>query len=97
MLSIILMVREKSTPAESPGSKTIQPCHLILFNDEINSFEFVIKTLMDVCAHDFIQAEQCTWIAHFKGKCPVRSGCFDELKPMHDEMSNRGLTVSIES
>ena len=71
--------------------------HLILFNDDINSFDFVIETLVDVCRHDPMQAEQCAWIAHYKGKCSVKEGAFSELKPPHDEMGQRGLTVSIES
>lgn len=66
-----------------------------MFNDDVNTFEFVIETLIEVCGHDALQAEQCALIAHFNGKCPVRSGSFEELKPMHDEMTNRDLTVSI--
>ncbi len=73
-----------------------KPDQLILYNDEVNSFDFVIETMIEVCQHDHLQAEQCAWVAHYKGKCPVKSGDFFELKPMHDEMSNRGLTVSIE-
>ncbi len=68
---------------------------LILYNDEVNTFDFVIETLIDVCGHDPVQAEQCTLIAHFKGKCGVKSGTLKELKPIKDEMINRKLTVSI--
>jgi len=93
---IIRMVKEKVKPVEQHEDRIKEPDRLILYNDEVNSFDFVITTLVDVCKHDYLQAEQCAWIAHYKGKCPVKSGEFNELKPMHDEMSNRGLTVSIE-
>jgi ATP-dependent Clp protease adaptor protein ClpS len=69
---------------------------LILFNDDHNTFDFVIETLIDICGHDPIQAEQCAMIVHYKGKCPVKSGSFNELKPPFREMSNRDLTVAID-
>ena len=68
---------------------------LILWNDEVNSFDFVIDSLIEVCGHTPEQAETCTWIAHFKGKCPVKSGSFDVLKPLYSELTNRKLTVEI--
>jgi len=69
---------------------------LILFNDDHNTFDFVIDTLMAVCDHDAVQAEQCAMIVHYKGKCSVKSGSYNELKPSFTEMSNRDLTVSID-
>jgi len=90
------MVREKVKPLGSPDEASSIKNELILFNDEVNSFDYVIETLMDICEHEQSQAEQCALIAHYNGKCPVRSGAFSELKPMHDGMSSRGLTVSIE-
>ncbi len=68
---------------------------LMLHNDDHNTFDFVIESLIDVCGHDYLQAEQCTWIAHYKGKCPVKSGGFEELRPLHEEFSRRGLTTTI--
>lgn len=68
---------------------------LILFNDEVNTFEFVIETLIEVCEHDPMQAENCAWIAHFKGKCKVKNGSIIDLKPRYEEMTNRRLTVEI--
>jgi ATP-dependent Clp protease adaptor protein ClpS len=94
--SIRRMVKEKVKPVKHQKGLSQNKSLLILFNDEINSFDFVIETLIEVCRHDPLQAEQCTWIAHYKGKCDVKAGLFSELKPMHDEMSNRGLTVTIE-
>lgn len=69
---------------------------LILFNDDFNTFDFVIDTLVDVCGHDPLQAEQCALIVHYKGKCAVKSGSHNELKPPFIEMSNRDLTVAID-
>jgi len=69
---------------------------LILFNDDFNTFDFVIETLVDVCGHELLQAEQCALIVHYKGKCAVKSGAHSELKPAFVEMSNRDLTVSID-
>lgn len=68
---------------------------LILFNDDVNAFEFVIDSLIEVCKHEPVQAEQCTFIAHHKGKCDVKIGSLAELKPMKDELIRRGLTATI--
>lgn len=69
---------------------------LVLFNDEHNTFDHVIDALVEVCEHDLHQAEQCALVAHFKGKCGVKSGSFDELKPLHRELGQRDLTVEIQ-
>lgn len=70
--------------------------NLILHNDDYNTFDFVIDTLVDVCDHEYPQAEQCALITHFKGKCDVKSADYEVLKPLKVELQNRGLTVSIE-
>lgn len=70
---------------------------LLLHNDEVNSFEFVIESLVDVCNHDEIQAEQCAFITHYKGKCDVKKGTFNTLKPMKDKLLSVGLSVTIEA
>jgi ATP-dependent Clp protease adaptor protein ClpS len=69
---------------------------LVLYNDDINSFDFVIESLIEVCQHNHVQAEQCALIAHFKGKCPVKQGILAELVPLRLELNKRGLTVTIE-
>lgn len=69
---------------------------IVLFNDEVNTFDFVIESLMKVCGHDPIQAEQCTIIVHFKGKCSVKKGDFEELEPMCTALLDRGLTAEIQ-
>jgi ATP-dependent Clp protease adaptor protein ClpS len=89
------MVKEKLNPVKQNKKSRSEIRDLILFNDEINTFDFVIETLIEVCGHDVVQAEQCALIAHFKGKCTVKSGPVSELKPMMNEMSQRELTVSI--
>ena len=89
------MVKEKIKPADHKNEMTSEGKELILFNDEVNTFDYVIETLVEVCGHDPLQAEQCALAAHFNGKCSVKSGSFDELKPAYDEMTNRQLTVSI--
>jgi len=68
---------------------------LILFNDDFNTFDFVIQSLIEVCGHDSDQAEQCALIVHFKGKCAIKSGNKSEMKPIHRELLNRNLTVEI--
>lgn len=70
---------------------------LVLFNDEVNSFDFVIESLIDVCGHDPLQAEQCTIIVHFKGKCAVKDGTWEKLEPMCTALLDRGLTAEIQT
>ena len=69
---------------------------LPLHDDDIHTFDYVIDSLMDVCSHDINQAEQCTFIVHYKGKCEVKKGPFNFLKPMKDGLINRGLNATID-
>ena len=71
-------------------------CHLILYNDDVNTFDHVIDTLVKVCHHTFEQAEQCAIIVHFKGKCDVKSGSYTFLKPLCTALLNAGLSDEIE-
>ena len=89
------MVKEKLNPVRENQEMSSSLRDLILFNDDVNTFEFVIETLIEVCGHDAVQAEQCALIAHFNGKCSVLSGSYQDLKPKCDEMTLRELTVSI--
>jgi ATP-dependent Clp protease adaptor protein ClpS len=68
---------------------------LVIFNDDINSFEHVIETLIDVVGHEPDQAEQCTMIIHYKGKCSVKNGSFDDLAPLRNAVCNRGISAEI--
>lgn len=71
--------------------------HLIVWNDEVNTFEWVIETLIEVCHHSEEQAEQCALLIHTKGKYAVKQGDYDTLKPMCDAITNRGIGATIES
>ncbi|MBY0427012.1 MAG: ATP-dependent Clp protease adaptor ClpS [Cytophagales bacterium] len=68
---------------------------LVVFNDEVNTFDHVIATLMEVCKHTPEQAEQCTLIIHYKGKCTVKCGSFDELAPMRNAICGRGISAEV--
>ncbi|HEU4472311.1 MAG TPA: ATP-dependent Clp protease adaptor ClpS [Flavisolibacter sp.] len=72
------------------------PFQLIVWNDEINTFEWVIETLMEICKHGYEQAEQCAYIIHFKGKYAVKHGPYEELKPMCDAITERGIGATVE-
>jgi ATP-dependent Clp protease adaptor protein ClpS len=76
--------------------KTEDPFHLIVWNDNVNTFDWVIETLMEVCDHSYEQAEQCAYIIHFKGKYAVKHGTFEKLKPMCDAITDRGIGATIE-
>ena len=75
---------------------TDSPYSLIVWNDEVNTFEWVIETLMDVCGHSQEQAEQCAMLIHTKGKYAVKRGSYDELKPQCDAITERGIGATIE-
>ncbi len=68
---------------------------LIVFNDEVNTFDHVINTLMEVCEHTPEQAEQCTIIIHYKGKCSVKNGSWEELVPLRNEICRRGISAEV--
>ncbi|HAI77382.1 MAG TPA: Clp protease ClpS [Microscillaceae bacterium] len=68
---------------------------LVVFNDDVNTFDHVIQTLIEVCRHTSEQAEQCTLIIHYKGKCTVKMGSFEELKPMRDAICDRGISAEV--
>jgi ATP-dependent Clp protease adaptor protein ClpS len=72
------------------------PRTLILHNDDYNTFDFVINSLIEVCKHDPIQAEQCTYLVHYRGFCEVKNGSVEKLKPMKRELLRRGLNATLE-
>lgn len=74
----------------------VDPCNLIVWNDDVNTFEWVIETLIDVCGHSPEQAEQCSYFIHYKGKYAVKNGEYDELKPMCDAITERGIGATVE-
>lgn len=68
---------------------------IILFNDDVNTFDHVIETLIAVCNHTAEQAEQCAILVHYKGKCTVKTGSFEELKPQCTQLLEAGLSAEI--
>jgi ATP-dependent Clp protease adaptor protein ClpS len=75
--------------------ETTELMELVVFNDNVNTFEHVIRTLIKVCRHTPEQAEQCTWLIHHKGKCTVKSGTFQFLKPFRDAICKAGIDAKI--
>lgn len=76
--------------------QVVEQKNLIVFNDHVNTFDHVIESLVKVCKHDVIQAEQCTWLVHYKGKCQVKKGDYEELEAMCTGLLNRGITAEIQ-
>ncbi len=70
--------------------------HLILHNDNINTFDYVIDTLCEVCKHNEAQAEQCAMITHYKGKCDIKKGSLEELVALKNILLERKLSVTID-
>ena len=68
---------------------------LIVFNDDINTFDHVIQALIEVCDHSPEQAEQCTLIIHYKGKCTVKMGEYEKLVPMRNSICDRGISAEV--
>lgn len=69
--------------------------HLVVYNDDFNTFDHVIETLMRVCKHNQQQAEQCTYLIHYKGKCSVKDGSYEKLKPMREAIMDAGIKADI--
>jgi len=69
---------------------------LVVWNDDVNTFDWVIESLMEVCRHTFEQAEQCALFIHFKGKYAVKHGALEELRPMCEALLNRKITATVE-
>jgi ATP-dependent Clp protease adaptor protein ClpS len=68
---------------------------IVLHNDDVNTFDHVIETLIRVCKHDALQAEQCALLVHYKGKCTVKTGTIEELKPQCSALLDAGLSAEI--
>lgn len=74
----------------------VEEKQLIVFNDDVNTFDHVIDSLIKVCKHHPIQAEQCTYLIHYKGKCDVKSGDYERLEPMCTALLDRGISAEIQ-
>ncbi|MGM0612799.1 MAG: ATP-dependent Clp protease adaptor ClpS [Bacteroidota bacterium] len=90
------MVKEKEKTSPENLESQDEERQLILHNDDYNTFDFVIETLVEVCDHEPEQAEQSAYIVHFKGKCSVKKSTYEDLKPRYDAMKNKMLTVTID-
>jgi len=69
---------------------------LVLYNDDVNTFDFVIECLVEICKHNSLQAEQCAFLVHYKGKCGIKRGSEEELKSLCLNLLDRGLSAKIE-
>lgn len=87
--------KELELPEINVETETIEPNDLVVYNDDINTFQHVIQTLITVCRHTAEQAEQCTYIIHYRGKCTVKTGTLEELRPMRDAICERGIDARI--
>lgn len=87
---------EKTLEGIDVLEQLIKDYEIVLYNDDVNSFDFVIDALIDVCEHDPIQAEQCTMLVHYKGKCAVKTGSYEELKPKCSKLLELGLSAEIQ-
>jgi ATP-dependent Clp protease adaptor protein ClpS len=89
------MTQTKEFVWEDEDVVTVEEHSLVVFNDDVNTFDHVIETLIKVCDHTPEQAEQCTWIIHYKGKCTVKEGSFNTLKSMRDAICDRGISAEV--
>ena len=83
--------KEQSTSRSQNGTDH----YLVLFNDDVHEFSFVIESLVEICNHDNLQAEQCAYLAHYKGRCAVKNGDYEDLKAMKEALIDRGLLADI--
>ncbi len=98
--TLVMMIRfnqteEQGQPQHDLALESSRMHEIILYNDEVNTFDHVIKTLIEVCEHTPEQAEQCSLIVHYKGKCSVKSGSYDELEPKCIRLLAAGLSAEI--
>jgi ATP-dependent Clp protease adaptor protein ClpS len=89
-------MKEKTLHRDDKLNSGNESGSLILYNDDINTFEHVIKSLVEVCGHDSVQAEQCALIVHFKGSCEVKIGIPEVLNAMCKSLNAKGLNSKVE-
>ena len=90
-----MSVKEKTKKESSRSAENSEIHEIILYNDDINTFDHVIDCLVSICDHTPLQAEQCTLIVHYKGKCSVKSGTLFDLKPRLKKLTAADLTAEI--
>jgi len=89
------MEQYKTNTQEETATLEDMGCRLVVHNDDVHTFDYVIKALVDICRHTVEQAEQCTILIHCKGKCVVKSGSYETLLPMHTGLLDKQLTSEI--
>ncbi len=94
MLNTLIETREEVK--NDLKSRRKEQKDLIVYNDDVNTFDFVIDCLISICRHDKLQAEQCTLLVHYKGKCSVKRGPFNELEALCVALLDKGLSATIE-
>ncbi|MGB6152061.1 MAG: ATP-dependent Clp protease adaptor ClpS [Pricia sp.] len=90
-----MSTREKISEELLLEEEVVKQNEIVLFNDEVNTFDHVIETLMDVCDHTPEQAEQCSLIVHYNGKCTVKTGEYSDLEPRCSGLLSAGLSAEI--
>jgi len=88
-------MKERILPKNDKLKSDGENSSLILFNDEINTFDHVIKSLVEICGHDSVQAEQCALIVHLKGSCEIKCGMKEVLLAMSKSLNAKGLTTKV--
>jgi len=91
----ILMTKEKTQEDVDVLEQEVNQHEIILFNDDVNTFDYVIDSLVSVCEHTLEQAEQCAYLVHYKGKCAVKTGELKELKSRCTQLLNLGLSAEV--
>ena len=86
----------KRKPSDFKNEELVENRYLILHNDDVHTFDYVIDSLIQICEHAYEQAVQCTFLVHYKGKCDVKKGGFEILKPMKDALIERKLNATID-
>ncbi len=92
---ITMSTKEQISEEVLLAEETVKQSEIVLFNDEVNTFDHVIETLISVCEHSPEQAEQCSLIVHYNGKCTVKTGEYDDLKPKCSRLLQAGLSAEI--
>jgi len=90
-----MSTKEKIQEEVDTLEKETNQYEIVLFNDDVNTFDFVIDSLIEVCEHTLEQAEQCTILVHYKGKCTVKTGEYNDLKSRCSKLLTKGLSAEI--
>ena len=94
-ISRVSNTKKKIQDARDVLEKETNPFEIVLFNDDVNTFDHVIDSLIEICDHTLEQAEQCTLLVHYKGKCTVKTGEYKDLKPRCTRLLTQGLSAEI--